>query len=1095
MIFEHKRCFVCLGSHLKRNCTSKPMCTVCKGRHVTAMHRDRPISSDRSERVSSPNFSNSKVSNSHNYDKSNSRVSNLCTKICGGDIAKSCSKVLLVDLTLPSQSSRTLRCYAILDEQSTTSFVDPKVVSFFDVDVPSVSYHVRTLVTLDTPVHGKQLSGLKVRGVNQKKAISLPPVLTSNFIPDCKEEIATPETVALHRHIAHLSRNFAAYDQRAEVLLLIGRNCGPAMATRCHGYKAPFAHQTPVGWALVGATCLNESTSKASTILKSITKVSSHEHFHAEPLLPKREFSKVTADPFHQFPDDELFGYSKEDSLFMRKIIPNIKVTKNGSVAMPLPLRNDDESFPDNRLPVFHRTKNTLNKLKLDPDKLDQCIKNMQKNIDDGHIEEISQSCLKPTISGRCWYLPVFPVTHPKKGKVRIVYDSAASYDGVSLNSKLLQGPDFNSRLITVLLRFRMGEIGFTADIESMFYAFHLYDNDRDLVRFFWWKQNDPNNDIIEYQATRHVFGNKCSPSVANIGLRYAVANSPDTTPRAVDFVNRNFYVDDCCGSSDSIQDAIATIKEIKQALSHYNIRLCKITSSSDQVRDSFPASECTEKTDTKDFNHSNSNRTLGVEWNPTDDKFLIKSNVPNRPFTKRGTLATTNSLFDPLGFVAPIILTGRLLQRRFIPSKAGDPDIIELDWDDPLPEEHRRTWENWVYSLHCFDGQLSLHRGVYPLNFGPVIEKSLHIFSDASTEGIGFVAYIRSVNSDHKIHVSFVFGSSKVPPRRTTSIPRLELCAALDAAIHGYKIASDIDLDPFQTTFYSDSKAVLGYLSNTTSCFSHYITRRVDIILNSSTIQQWKYVSTDDNPADIASRPQSFESLRDSCWFRGPAFLWNDLLPSSETSLDLTDLHEVIPSSTILFTSSSSPGYLHPINVLSQRVDSLSKLINVVKLVFDFIRILSAKVRSKKDNSSVKYPATSKDEATRLIVTASQRVGFPLLFHNHSPIPNNLSSLSPFIEDSVIKVGGRLSQSHHADIVKHPVLLPPNCSITKLIIRHYHHKCRHQGRTITLSCIRHAGYFIQNGSSVIKKYIRSCITCKKLRQSFLQQKNERSAF
>ena len=65
------------------------------------------------------------------------------------------------------------------------------------------------------------------------------------------------------------------------------------------------------------------------------------------------------------------------------------------------------------------------------------------------------------------WYLPHHPVTNPNKpGKVRIVFDAAAEYEGASLNKALLQGPDSTNSLIGVLLRFRKGNVALAADVE-----------------------------------------------------------------------------------------------------------------------------------------------------------------------------------------------------------------------------------------------------------------------------------------------------------------------------------------------------------------------------------------------------------------------------------------------------------------------------------------------------------------------------------------------------------------------------------------------------------------------------------------------------
>ncbi|KAL6461781.1 hypothetical protein MHYP_G00299260 [Metynnis hypsauchen] len=63
---------------------------------------------------------------------------------------------------------------------------------------------------------------------------------------------------------------------------------------------------------------------------------------------------------------------------------------------------------------------------------------------------------IAPPLQGdkECWYLPLFGVYHPKKPeKIRIVFDSSAAYDGVSLNDVLITGPDLNNNLVGLLMR------------------------------------------------------------------------------------------------------------------------------------------------------------------------------------------------------------------------------------------------------------------------------------------------------------------------------------------------------------------------------------------------------------------------------------------------------------------------------------------------------------------------------------------------------------------------------------------------------------------------------------------------------------------
>ena len=52
--------------------------------------------------------------------------------------------------------------------------------------------------------------------------------------------------------------------------------------------------------------------------------------------------------------------------------------------------------------------------------------------------------------------------------------------------------------------------------------------------------------------------------------------------------------------------------------------------------------------------------RALGVQWFIESDCFQFNIILRDKPCTRRGILPTTSSIFDPLGFVAPLLLAGK---------------------------------------------------------------------------------------------------------------------------------------------------------------------------------------------------------------------------------------------------------------------------------------------------------------------------------------------------------------------------------------------------------------------------------------------------
>ena len=167
----------------------------------------------------------------------------------------------------------------------------------------------------------------------------------------------------------------------------------------------------------------------------------------------------------------------------------------------------------------------------------------MQKPFESGKAE------LAPPLKKdqECWYQLTFSVYQPQKpDQIRVVFDSSAKHEGVSLNDVLLTGPYLNNTLLGVLIRFRREQVTVSVDIQQMFYCFTVCEDPRDFLRFLWFEDNDLTKPVTEYQMTVHVFGNSPSPAVAIYSFRRAAQEGQKEHGKdAEQFIMRNFYVDD----------------------------------------------------------------------------------------------------------------------------------------------------------------------------------------------------------------------------------------------------------------------------------------------------------------------------------------------------------------------------------------------------------------------------------------------------------------------------------------------------------------------------------------------------------------------
>ena len=150
--------------------------------------------------------------------------------------------------------------------------------------------------------------------------------------------------------------------------------------------------------------------------------------------------------------------------------------------------------------------------------------------------------------------------------------------------------------------------------------------------------------------------------------------------------------------------------------------------------------------------------------------------------------------------------------------------------WDEPLPEELRPAWEAWCKALQALT-LLMVPLCYTKASSTGVIRRELHTFCDASNDATGAVTYLRTVQHDGSIQVSFVFGKAKLAPSHATTIPRLELCAATVGIEITELIIQELDIKPDAVAYYSDSRVVLGYITNETRRFYDYVSNRVERI------------------------------------------------------------------------------------------------------------------------------------------------------------------------------------------------------------------------------------------------------------------------
>ena len=122
-----------------------------------------------------------------------------------------------------------------------------------------------------------------------------------------------------------------------------------------------------------------------------------------------------------------------------------------------------------------------------------------------------------------------------------------------------------------------------------MFHQFVVAEEHRDLLRFLWWLDGDPSNEVVEYRMEVHLFGASNSPGCANFGLRRAADDGEEEFGA---FIRRDFYIGNGLKSVSTVPETIQLIKASQAICDKAGLRLHKIVSNEKEVLEAIPVDD-----------------------------------------------------------------------------------------------------------------------------------------------------------------------------------------------------------------------------------------------------------------------------------------------------------------------------------------------------------------------------------------------------------------------------------------------------------------------------------------------------------------------
>ena len=1051
--------------HISKFCYGKSRCTKsnCTLKHHTLLHRDSSFSTNRS-RTQYPRTSSKDVGTSTNEDSGSATVSGFSTTVPSSD-----SVYLNVIPVKVSARNKSILTYAFLDQGSTATLCDERLLDQLDISGEKLDFKITTINGKSTCHRGSKVS-LTLSSLVGPETLTLPEVLSIDCLPANPNPPLSRNDLKIWPHLQGVDLP----QINGSVTILIGVDVPEAfwvVEERRGSSSDPYAVRSKLGWAVVGR--------KYSDSFVTDVGVNFVNTVGARQALDQQIERLWTIDnvPKRNIP------LSKEDR-YALQVMENSKKFENGHYEIALPWRPGSPQLQDNRAQALSRLASLKRRFDKNPELKVKYVSVVESYIANGHAEVTNSN--ESGLDG--WYLPHHPVFHPRKpNKVRVVFDCAARFGGTSLNDQLLRGPDFLNSLIEVLIKFRSDKVAVVADIEQMFHQCRVSPKDRKYLRFLWWPQGNVILQPITYHMKVHIFGATSSPSCAQFCLLQSVNDQPEICEKVKALVQNNFYMDDCLFSAPTVREAVFLAQQVTAAMKNGGFNLTKWVSNNSEVLAALP----TDKLSNSVLSFSGSNevceRVLGLEWDVCNDHFKFQVCPKNKPPTRRGMLSILSSVFDPLGYAAPVILVAKLLFQELC--------RLKCNWDEAMADNILYLWQSWLSDLNYLpEVRIPRCLNVSDTSYSQAVCCELHHFADASSKGYGTVSFLRVVNADGLAFCNFVIGKAKLAPLKTVSIPRLELMAATLAVQLDQMLQPNLNINLTSTVFWTDSLSVLFMINNTCKKFPVFVANRLSKIEEGSNSKQWRYVESKSNPADDASRGLSAKELS-SRWLRGPEFLWEseENWPKAPVSFpELPSEFSILKSKTIAAHQVALSSCSYEFDKRFARCSSWSRLCKAVAWIMRW----QARVRTKRTTDGLLTVEELQSAEKAIVARVQHDVYFSEISYLNQfseevsakrEFKTSLLRLKPIFSAGLLRVGGRLRRSSEEFDIKHPVILPPDAHVTRLIVEDFHVRMGHSGMAHTWTSIRQR-YWIIKGAAAVRKILGKCLFCSRRNARLGQQ-------
>lgn len=1057
VVMELKLCRNCLAQgHRQKDCKSRFACRECKARHHTLLHVDTEKKEPSAPRLDTApsNGQQETVKKFQSYQMdAKPSTSGHVNAASGGSFhaVNHRTQTILptVMVKIKDSQGNWKQCRALLDSGSDIHFITKEC---FD------------RLGLKSYTHPMQVKGISERMTVCDQCTEAQlysnygpfnPLVGMMVMPDLVGVL--PCTKVDTRRINLPSSCFLAdplYHQPGPIDILIGSDVYyQSLLDGKHELDGgTILVETKFGWTVVAKVPIARSQSTFLCGFSYLVKATGSEvDDNINKFLKADEFDVpiVTASPEQRF-CEELFQQTTTKEV-------------DGRFMVTMPFKSNPTALGtnfDNAKKMFFIQEARRQK---DPLYNDLYVEYMRDYLGTKHMTEVSSAR-----TSAAHYLPHHGVLKMSSTstKLRPVFNASKSTEsGISLNDILCVGPTVQPDSFDVLSRFREHRFVLIADITKMYRQIWVDKSQRDFLRILW--RENSSEPLRHYQLNTVTFGTSCAPSIATRCIVQAAMDNETQNPAASAAIRNCFYVDDLNYGTDDIAEGLQVRESIRKTFLDIGMTLCKFASNEPQLLANLPENLLNSSAE----DPNSLTRTLGIGFDTKADEFFYAFKTPKvTELTRASVLSQIASLYDPIGWIGPVVLSAKLIMKAIVMHNVG--------WSEKLPEGLAQNWQSFHSKIH-FLSNVRIPRQCYITNHR-IIE--IHGFSDASIQAYGAVIYARSIDGLGSIQTSLLTSKSRVAPKNQKTLARLELCGMTLLAQLVHRMRAVFAKPITSITLWSDSTIGIHWIALEPHNLSTFVGNRTAVVRELTHELTWKHIRGPDNPADIISRGLQPEEVKDCrLWWEGPEFFTR---PQSEWPESILTINENDPE--LQSEIKKSLLVVHPLDQLSHLIDarfsSVRKLFNTFAYI---IRMVTRRPQRTRGPLTVDELNNAESVVIRLVQKLHFAEDYKLLAQQKESQMaqavnkrSRLSSLSPYIDEvGIMRVRGRLAACRQfAELQKHPIILP-NCHFSTCLIRQIHTDMLHSNHQATFGYVREY-YWVLHAKNVIRKVIHECITC-----------------